>query len=190
MRGNRRIVVIASVLVALSTGCATHTRNVASPADVAAGQKVLAGRFVFYNNDEPWEPSDFRLFFNKQGSSRASILHPDDEGYIYVAVEPGQWNFATIDRPGFFGNFRFALDPLPTVKVHSVDAVVNFGTIEVRFYQSTGSKVAAVFTNLARAHIRVKSIGGHDKTRKGIEARLTGVSGPIRKRNVVFYRRQ
>jgi hypothetical protein len=181
------------VLIFLLTGCGPQfANNIKSNAELK-GKKVLAGRFVCFDNDTSvaCKKTVFSIYFNKQGDTKAKIFNPDEEGYVYVALSEGQYNFATIAKGGTAGNFQFRLDSFPVVFVQPDDSTVNFGTIEVRFYQSIGSKVAIVVGAIGRGHIRVNHIPNYDVTRSEIDSRVgkVGGAGPTRDGKVEFLKR-
>ena len=66
------------------------------------------------------------------------------------------------------------------VTVNPDDSVVNFGTVELRFSQTTGSKVRAVLIGIAvRASLKANAVGDFETTRPAISSRTFGLQ-PIR----------
>jgi hypothetical protein len=180
-----------SLLILLSvTGCYETTHNINATDDLG-GKKVLAGRFLFYENDAPWKDSSlkFVMFFNKQGDKEVQALEPDADGYIYIPVTAGRYYFAGVKVIVKINEvFNFSFSAIPTVFVNDNDAAVNFGTINVKFSQSAGEKVVGKLVGIARAHISVQHVPDYDVTQQEIVGKI-GASIPVSERKVVFLRR-
>lgn len=180
-----------SLLLLLSiAGCYETTHNVKA-ADDLAGKKVLAGRFLFYENDAPWKDSSlkFVMFFNKQGDKEVQALEPDADGYIYIPVTAGRYYFPgvkVIVKINEVSNFNFTA--IPALFVNDNDAAVNFGTVRVQFSQSVGEKVVGKLVDLSRAHISLAHVPDYDVTRLEILEKI-GASMPMRDAKVVFVKR-
>jgi hypothetical protein len=188
------MVVGVIMLMALSNGCAStpFVYNIKSKSDLKAGEKVLAGRFACFENDAPVHctKSEFLLFFNREGNPESKLFRPDDAGYVYVAVTEGYYNIATFAK-GAMGEMGliFDLDPFPVVLVRSEDSVVNFGTLEVRFYQSPGSKGSTAQSGGERPQLRINHIVNYDVTRSEIASRVGKIAGSISDGSVRFLER-
>jgi len=178
------------VLMVLLNGCAStpDVYNIKSKSDLKADQKVLAGRFACFENDAPVHctRSGFFIFFNKAGEPQAKLFRPDDAGYVYIAVTEGYYYFATLGKKGKEGrDFIADLDPFPVVLVRSEDSVVNFGTLEVLFYESPGPKGSTAQSGGPRPQLRIgKHIANYDVTRSEIASRVGKFAGSITDANV------
>jgi hypothetical protein len=177
------------VLMALLNGCASDpfAHNVKSKSDLKPDEKVLAGRFACFENDAPVHctKSDFLIFFNREGDLQSKPFGPDDAGYVYIAVTEGYYNIATFAKGSKDGKgLIFDLDPFPVVLVRSEDSVVNFGTLEVRFYQSPGSKGSTAKSGAEQPQLRVNHIPNYNVTRSEIASRVGKFSGSITDANV------
>lgn len=166
---------LLSLLLVLSVmACSVPVRNIA-PSESLEGKKVLGGRFVFYDNDAPKNDSsfDFKVVFNREGDTQARVLEPDADGYVYVAVVPGRYNFGTVmvHNP-FLGNFNFRPDPVPSVTVVDSDSAVNFGTFNVRFYQGAGAKTAAMLIGVTSGTLKIEWVNDFDTTRAALATRV------------------
>jgi hypothetical protein len=179
------------VFMALLNGCASgpFVYNIKSKSDLKADEKVLAGRFACFENDAPVHctRSEFFVFFNKEGEPKAKLFRPDDAGYVYIAVTEGYYNIATFAKGIKDGKgLIFDLDPFPVVLVRSEDSVVNFGTLEVRFYQSPGLKGSTAQSGGERPQLRVNHIANYDVTRSEIASRVGKIAGSINNGTVQF----
>jgi hypothetical protein len=172
------------VLMVLFNGCAStlYVNNVRSKSDLKAGEKILAGRFACFENDAPVHctKSEFLIFFNREGDPKAKLFSPDDAGYVYTAVTEGYYYIApfakgTKDGKGVISD----LDPTPGVLVRSEDSVVNFGTFEVRFYQSPGLKGSTAQPGGESPQLRITHKPDFDVTRSEIASRVGKFAGPI-----------
>lgn len=168
---------LLSVLLSLSA-CYATVHNV-KPTDDLGGKKILAGRILFYDDDKPvfydHDPDGeqlrpYVLFFNKEGDSEGRALIPDAEGYVYVPVAAGKYNFGAVN----VGSFKFVLQTFPSVTVDEADSTVNFGTLNLRFHQSAGSKVAMVLVGAGRGYLKVDNNADYDVTGPAIASRVGG----------------
>jgi hypothetical protein len=171
-------------------GCYTTVHNVKATDDLG-GKKVLAGRILCYDNDAPSKDSSrkFVMFFNKEGDTKAEALEPDDDGYVYVPVTAGKYNFGSVKVVNLItGTFNFTLPTFPSVTVNDNDSAVNFGTFHVKFYQSGGSKTGASLVGIGRAQIKVEHMPDYDVTRSAIVAKI-GAGMPLKDGKVSFFNR-
>jgi hypothetical protein len=173
------------VLMVLLTGCASapYVDNIKSKSDLKTDEKVLAGRFACFENDAPVHciRSGFFIFFNKAGEPQAKLFRPDDAGYVYIAVTEGYYYFATLGKKGKDGrDFIADLDPFPVVLVRSEDSIVNFGTLEVLYYESPGPKGSTAQRVGPRPQLRIgKHIANYEITRSEIVSRVGKFAGSI-----------
>jgi hypothetical protein len=189
-----RIGVGLIVLMALLNGCASDpfVHNIKSKSVLKADEKVLAGRFACFENDAPVHctKSEFLIFFNREGDLESKLFSPDDAGYVYIAVTEGYYNIATFAKGIKDGKgLIFDLDSFPVVLVRSGDSVVNFGTLEVRFYQSSGSKESTAQSGGGRPQLRVNHLVNYDVTRSEIASRIGKSAGSISDGSVQFLQR-
>jgi len=185
-------VLFIMVLMVLLNGCASpYVYNIKPERELKKGQKVLTGRFACFDNDTPvtCTRSGFDIFFNREGDAKAKLFSPDDAGYVYIAVTEGYYNFGTFAKGGKDGSFIFNLDTFPVVLVRSDDSVVNFGTLEVRFYQRRESIVAPPSSGADRANLRVNHIPNYDVIRPEIASRVGKSAGSISNGRVQFLQR-
>jgi hypothetical protein len=182
------------MLMSLLNSCASppFVANIESKSELKGNKKVLAGRFACFDNDAPVHctKSDFLIYFNKEGESEAKLFRPDDAGYVYIAVNEGYYNIATFVKGTKDGKgLIFDLDSFPVVLVRAEDSVVNFGTLEVRFYQSPGSKGSTSQSGGGRAQMRINHIANYDATRSEIASRVGKIAGSINDGAVQFFPR-
>jgi hypothetical protein len=178
------LVIALTVLIVLLNGCAStlYVNNIKSKSDLKAGEKVLAGRFACFENDAPVHctKSEFLIFFNRDGDPESRLFSPDDAGYVYVAVTEGFYNMATFAKGTKDGKgIMIDLDPFPVVLVRSEDSVVNFGTFEVRFYQSPGLKGSTAQSGGERPQLRIDHIPNYGVTQSEIASRVGKLAGSI-----------
>jgi len=182
------------VLMGLLNGCAStpYVNNIKSKSDLKADEKVLAGRFACFENDAPVHctKSEFLIFFNREGDLESKLFSPDDAGYIYIAVTEGYYNMATFAKGIKNGKgLIFDLDSFPVILVRSEDSVVNFGTLEVRFYQGPGPKGSTAQSGGERPQLRINHIANYDVTRSEIASRVGKLAGSISDGRVEFLQR-
>jgi hypothetical protein len=182
------------VLMVLLNGCASapYVDNIKSKSALKADEKVLAGRFACFENDAPVHctKSDFFIFFNREGDLESKLFSPDDAGYVYIAVIEGYYNIATFAKGAKAGRgLIFDLDSFPVVLVRSEDSVVNFGTLEVRFYQSPGPKGSTAQSGGGRPQLTISHIANYDVTRSEIASRVGKLAGSISNGSVQFFQR-
>jgi hypothetical protein len=178
----------------LLIGCASDpfVYNIKSESDLEADEKVLAGRFACFENDAPVHctKSEFLIFFNREGEPESKLFRPDDAGYVYIAVVEGYYNIATFAKGAKGGKaLIFDLESFPVVLVRSQDSIVNFGTLEVRFYQSPGTKGSTAQSGGERPQLRINHIVNYDVTRSEIASRAGKLAGPISDGRVQFLQR-
>lgn len=188
-----KLVVGLIVAVVLLNGCASDpfVQNIKSKSDLKPNEKILAGRFVCFENDAPVHctKSDFFIFFNREGDLQSKPFGPDDAGYVYVAVPEGYYNIATFAKGTKEGKgLMFDLDPFPVVLVRSEDSIVNFGTLEVRFYPSPEPKGRTAQGSGGGPQLRINHLANYDVTRSEIASRI-GKSGTISDGAVQFLAR-
>ena len=193
---NRKVNIVTlskmmSLLILLSvTGCYETTHNIKATDDLA-GKKVLAGRFLFYENDAPLKDSSlkFVMFYHKHGHKEVQALEPDVDGYIYIPVTAGRYYFPGVKVIVKINEvFNFNFTAIPALFVNDNDSAVNFGTVKVKFSQNAGEKAVAFLAGLSRAHISVEHVADYDVTRLGIVEKI-GASMPPSDRKVVFIKR-
>ena len=182
------------VFMALLNGCASgpFVHNIKSKSDLKADEKVLAGRFACFENDAPVHctKSEFLIFFNREGDLQSKLFRPDDAGYVYIAVSEGYYNIATFAKGIKDGKgLIFDLDPFPVILVRSEDSVVNFGTLEARFYQGLGLKGSTAQSGGERPQLRINHIANYDVTRSEIASRVGKLAGSISDGSVQFLQR-
>jgi len=182
------------VFMALLNGCVSDSfvHNIKSKSDLKTDEKVLAGRFACFESDAPVHctKSEFLVFFNREGEPESKLFRPDDAGYIYIVVTEGYYNIATFAKGAKGGSgLIFDLDPFPVVLVRSEDSIVNFGTLEVRFYQSPGLKGSTAQSGGGRPQLRINHIANYDVTRSEIASRVGKSAGSISDGMVQFLER-
>ena len=180
-----------SLLLLLSiTGCYETTHDIKATDDLGR-KKVLAGRFLFYENDAPLKDSSlkFVMFYQKRGDKEVQALEPDADGYIYIPVTAGRYYFPGVKVIVKINEvFNFNFTAIPTLFVNDNDSAVNFGTIKVKFSQSAGEKVVAFLVGLSHAHISLQHVPDYDVTRLEIVGKI-GAFMPLKERKVVFIKR-
>ena len=179
------------ILMILLNSCASppYVYNIKSKSELNGDKKILAGRFACFDNDAPVHctKSGFLIFFNREGDPRAKLFSPDDAGYVYIAVTEGYYNIATFAKGIKDGRgLIFDLDPFPVVLVRPEDSLVNFGTLEVRFYQSPGSKGPPSQSGGERPQMRINHIVNYNVTRSEIASRIGEITGSISNGTVQF----
>ena len=181
------------MLVILLNSCASppFVYNIKSKAELKGNKKVLAGRFACFDNDAPVHcgRSGFLIYFNREGESQAKLFSPDDAGYVYIAVTEGYYYIGRFVKGGKDGSFIFDLDPFPVVSVRPEDSAVNFGTLEVRFYQSPGSRRSTAQSGGEGVQMRINQIVDDDVTRSEIASRVGQFTGSINNGSVEFLQR-
>jgi hypothetical protein len=182
------------VLMVLLNGCASapYVSNISSSSELKRDQKILAGRFACFENDAPVHctKSEFLIFFNREGDLESKLFSPDDAGYVYIAVTEGYYNMATFAKGIKNGKgLIFDLDSFPVILVRAEDSVVNFGTLEVRFYESPGPKGSTAQSGGERPQLRIDHIANYDVTRSEIASRVGKLAGSISDGRVEFLQR-
>jgi len=176
-----RILLCSIFFAIFLCGCTSLAPNVNSATDLQ-GRKILAGRFVFYDNDELVKADSHRseVRFYQQGENKEiKKFSPDEQGYVYVAVTEGLYVICDIFYIPFGGGLQFVLDPMPAIYVNANDTVVNFGTIEIRYYQTTGGRIIYTFGFPSRVQYGIRYIRDWYITKPEIVSRA-GFAGPVR----------
>ena len=140
-----RILVVLS-LTTLLFGCGTTAYNVKSASELS-GNKLLTGRFVFYNDDVHIENGEgFTVFFKEKEDGTLRMFQPDEEGYVYIPVDEGQYYISRIKYNKLNGHLLFPVNQNTGINVDISDTVVNFATIQISLQQNITSKIAYVST--------------------------------------------
>jgi hypothetical protein len=181
---------IALLLLLSIAGCYQTTQNIKVTDDLS-GKKVLAGRFLFYENDTPLKDSSpkFIMFYHRQGDKELQALEPDRDGYIYIPATSGRYIFDGVKVIVKITEvFNFSFSTLPVIDINDSDSLVNFGTLNVKLSQSVGEKVVAFLVGLSHANISLQYVPDHDVTRQEIVAKI-GASIPLKDVKVMFFKR-
>ncbi len=137
---------VAMTLTTLLFGCGTTAYNIKS-ANELSGNKLLTGRFVFYNDDVHIENGEgFTVFFKEREDETLRMLQPDEEGYVYIPVDEGQYFISRVKYNRLNGHLLFPVHQSAGINVDVSDTVVNFGTIQINLQQNITSKIAYVST--------------------------------------------
>ena len=140
----KRVMVLLSAT--LLFGCTATTYNITSTRELD-GNKLLTGRFVFFINDVPVvDGMGVTIFFKERLDKKIREFKPDENGYVYVSVEEGQYYLTRVTYRDLHGQRRFPVHQNPGIDVHASDTVVNFGTIMVSLQQNITSRIAYVTT--------------------------------------------
>ena len=141
---NRLLSIIA--LTTLLFGCSTTAQNIKF-SDELGTRKLLTGRFIFYNNGLSLRNSKGFTIFFKENLEEIKAFKPDNEGYVYIPVDEGQYYIKSIMHNSLIsGLHAVKLHQSSAINVDTSDTVVNFGTIKVVFKQSLGSKVSSILS--------------------------------------------
>jgi hypothetical protein len=171
------------MLMILLNSCASppFVSNIESKSELKGDKKVLAGRFACFDNDAPVHctKSGFLIYFNREGDSQAKLFTPDDAGYVYIAVTEGYYVFGRFVKGGKNKSFIFDPDLFPVLLVRPEDSVVNFGTLEVRFYLQPGTKGSTSQSRGEEGSFRINHIANYDATRSEIASRLGKIAGSM-----------
>jgi tetratricopeptide (TPR) repeat protein len=143
-----RNLLVVFALTALLFGCNTTAQNIKFANELGT-QKLLTGRFVFYNHELPLENDrGFTIFF-KEKFEKPKTFKPDYNGYVYIPVDEGQYYIESIRHNSFAGGVHsIDLHQSSGINVDTSDTVVNFGTIKVILKQNLGSKVTRVLSGV------------------------------------------
>jgi hypothetical protein len=114
------------------------------------------------------------------------LFTPDDAGYVYIAVTEGYYIFGRFVKGGKDRSIIFDPDPFPVVLVQPGDSVVNFGTLEVRFYLGPGTKGSTSQSGGESGSFRINHIANYDATRSEIASRVGKITGPMSNGTVQF----
>ena len=139
-------ILVVLMLATLLFGCGTTEYNIKSTSELN-GNKLLTGRFVFYNDDVHIENGEgFSVFFKERDDKTLRMFQPDEEGYVYIPVDEGQYYIARIKYNKLNGHLLFPVHQSSGINVAAFDKVVNFGTIQISLQQNITSKIAYVST--------------------------------------------
>jgi hypothetical protein len=142
---NRLVVVL--ILITFLFGCSTTVHNIRSVNELN-GNKLLTGRFVFYNNNLPVETSKGFTVYLKKGEDKKLIkFEIDEKGYVYIPVDEGRYSIVRIKYSGLGGLSGYGSFPVlqsSSMNINASDTVVNLGTIKICFQQSAASKAACL----------------------------------------------
>jgi len=137
---------VVLMLTTLLFGCGTTAYNVKSSRELN-GNKLLTGRFVFYNDDVHIKNSEgFTVFFKESEEKTLRMFHPDEKGYVYIPVGEGQYYISRIKYNRLNGHLLFPVHQSSGINVDVSDTVVNFGTIQISLQQNITSKIAYAST--------------------------------------------
>ncbi len=133
-------------LTTLLFGCGATAYNIKSASELN-GNKLLTGRFVFYNDDVYIKNSEgFTVFFKESEEKTPRMFYPDEEGYVYIPVDEGQYYISRIKYNKLNGHLLFPVHQSSGINVDVSDTVVNFGTIQINLRQNITSRIAYVST--------------------------------------------
>jgi len=139
-------ILVVLMLATLLFGCGTTAYNIKS-ANELSGKKLLTGQFVFYNDDVHIENGEgFSVFFKEREDKTLRMFQPDEEGYIYIPVDEGQYYISRIKYNKLNGHLLFPVHQSSGINVDVSDTVVNLGTIHISLQQNITSKIAYVST--------------------------------------------
>ncbi len=189
IRRSIRLVSLVLSLLLLNACASPYLHNIKPGQELGKDEKILAGRFVCFENDAPVHctRSGFFIFFNREGEVQSKLFNPDDAGYVYVPVVEGYYNIATFAKQTQGGKgVIFDLELFPVVLVRTEDKVVNFGTFEVRFYQSPQAMGRGESPGGDRPQLRVNHITNYEVTRSEIASRLGKSYGTLSDGSVQF----
>jgi len=149
---------LAIVGALVISGCASAPPPVVNlhGAKELAGKKVLAGQLRCYSNDEQVPcVRGWRLHVKGADDEAPRPIVPDEEGFVYFALEPGTYKFPTYTRSGM-SRATFHLNPLLEMEITPEVEVVNFGTLEFHYVQGTGSKIASFLVGVGNVYLQVE----------------------------------
>ena len=142
---NSKILVVL-ILATLLFGCGTTAYNIKSARELN-DNKLLTGRFVFYNDDVHIENGEgFTVFIKEREEKTLRMFQPDEKGYVYIPVDEGQYYISRIKYNKLNGHLLFPVHQSSGIHVDTSDTVVNFGTIHISLQQNITSKIAYVST--------------------------------------------
>ncbi len=137
---------VISMLATMVFGCGTTAYNTESAGELS-GNKLLTGRFVFYNDGVHIENSKgFSVFFKKREDKTLKMFQPDEKGYVYIPVDEGKYYISRIKYNKLNGHLLFPVHQSSGINVNASDTVVNFGTIQVDLQQNITSRIAYIST--------------------------------------------
>ncbi len=139
-------ILVALMLATILFGCSTTALNIKSSGELS-GKKLLTCRFVFYNDDVHIENGEgFSVFFKEREDDKLTMFQPDEEGYVYIPVDEGQYYISRIKFNKLNGHLLFPVHQDSGINVDISDTVVNLGTIHISLQQNITSKIAYVST--------------------------------------------
>ncbi len=139
-------ILITLVLATSLFGCGTTAYNIKSPRE-RNDNKLLTGRFVFYNDDVHIENSEgFTVYFKKREDKTLRMFQSDEKGYIFIPVDEGQYYISRIKYNKLNGYLLFPVHQRSGINIDVSDTIVNFGTIQINLQQNITSRVAYVST--------------------------------------------
>ena len=137
---------VTLMLTVLLFGCGTTAYNIKSSEELS-GNKLLTGRFVFYNDDIHIENGEgFTVYFKEREEKTLKIFQPDEKGFVYIPVDEGQYYISRIKYNKLNGHLLFPVHQISRINVDVSDTVVNFGTIQINLQQNITSRIAYVST--------------------------------------------
>ncbi|GAX62548.1 DNA-directed RNA polymerase, beta subunit [Candidatus Scalindua japonica] len=139
-------ILILSALATFLFGCSTTALNIKQSSDLN-GKKILTGRFVFLHNDIPLGNSEgFTIFFKERSDKKLRAFKLDENGFVYIPLDQGQYYISSIEFRHSLGNFGFPVHQSSGINIDASDTVVNFGTMKINLKQNEASKVAYLTT--------------------------------------------
>ena len=139
-------ILVALILATLLFGCGTTAYNIKSTRELS-DNKLLTGRFVFYNDDVHIENGEgFTVCIKKREDKTLRMFQPDEKGYVYIPVDEGQYYISRIKYNRLNGHLLFPVHQSSGIHVDTSNTVVNFGTIHISLQQNITSKIAYVST--------------------------------------------
>ncbi len=139
-------ILVALTLITLLFGCGTTAYNIKSARELSSN-KLLTGRFVFFNDDVHIVNGEgFNVLFKEREAETLRMFQPDKKGYVYIPVDEGQYHISRIKYNKLNGHLLFPVQQNSGINVDASDTVVNFGTIQVDLQQNITSKIAYVST--------------------------------------------
>ena len=139
-------ILVVLILATLLFGCDTTAYNIKSARELS-GNKLLTGRFVFYNDDVHIENGEgFTVFIKEREDKTLRMFQPVEKGYVYIPVDEGQYYISRIKYNKLNGYLLFPVHQSSGIKIDGSDTVVNLGTIQISLQQNITSRIAYVST--------------------------------------------
>lgn len=189
------------ILILISIGCGIPIISNVLTTKELQGKTILAGRFLFYEDEVPSKiiyrilsKSDYTYLvslYKRQIDGRwirIGRFDPDKEGYIYVAVDEGEYGIFSVfyrNYEGEYASFNFDQVPAFYVKKYDEGSIVNFGTFEIRGYN-----VGIGFLGRRGMRLNMNHLADYETTRPQIARKFEGLAGPIKDINVFYYNRK